>query len=205
MGIRAPEPWIFFVTVRMNGFKPVPLKSLGREKAHMISFLAGPSIVPAPSNTNLGNAGVSTRDLFPRDGEPVDLDRVVVPADQSPDMKDVKVRDIPAIIAHPQKSSVANTDCVSCHTETTRRMQLGIPYGESRFEFGGGTSNLDDSLLARGNDLQINWNLRNFGWFPQDVFQSLQPIATATHRTANEAADSAEFINQRYFQLPPPQ
>ncbi|HEV7279533.1 MAG TPA: hypothetical protein VGN57_04905 [Pirellulaceae bacterium] len=202
MGIDAPEPWIFFATRRAgDDYALLNFPFLGGGDAQLIKFIGGHPVVPKPSNLNLVTTGVSTADLFRSLGQEPNPDRVVVSAIDSPDMVDIKARDIPAIVANPAMSFVVNTDCVSCHTETARRLRLNLQYGASRFEFplGKATSNLDASVTPNGTERQIDWNLRNFGWFPMKS-DGRQPFATATHRTANEAAESAAFINQHYFQ-----
>jgi len=81
------------------------------------------------------------------------------------------------VIADPTKSHFFNTDCVSCHTETRRSMDLlkvtDIP-------------GIDTAALPKGQ-----WNVRNFGWSPSG--RGVQ--ATATRRTSAETAAVVSFIN----------
>jgi hypothetical protein len=79
------------------------------------------------------------------------------------------------LIADPTRSHFFNTDCVSCHTETRRAMELlavkAIP-------------GIDTAVLPGDS-----WNVRNFGW-------SAAPTkATVTRRTAAETAAVVAFIN----------
>ncbi len=82
------------------------------------------------------------------------------------------------MIADPAKSHFFNTDCISCHTETRRSMELlktkDIP-------------GIDSAALP--ND---SWDVRNFGWSPaaKGSFQ-----ATVTRRTAAETTAVVTFIN----------
>lgn len=54
--------------------------------------------------------------------------------------------------ADPTRSHFFNTDCVSCHTETCRAIDL--PHVKS-------VAGVDNAVLPK--DV---WNVRNFGWFP---------------------------------------
>jgi hypothetical protein len=53
-----------------------------------------------------------------------------------------------------------------------------------------GISGVDETVLPTHP-----WNVRNFGWVPLPN----GTVATVTMRTANEAADSADFINRQYL------
>ncbi len=89
--------------------------------------------------------------------------------------------DIADWVANPERSHFFNTDCVSCHSETTRRQILSIPPSEVAFQ--SAAASVDPALLPADR-----WNVRNFGWFRQQ--------ATITQRTANETAEVVAFINQ---------
>ena len=88
------------------------------------------------------------------------------------------IRDILDLIADPNRSHFFNTDCVSCHTETRRAMDLlsvrDIP-------------GIDTAVLPNGQ-----WNVRNFGWSPP-IEGPVQ--GTVTRRTAAETAAVVNFIN----------
>ena len=112
----------------------------------------------------------------------------------------LKVKHVPDLIANPQRAHFFNTDCVSCHSESTRRISLGIGDIQSEFRFArpDGVSGVDENVLPQDAKPGPSWNVRNFGWFPGRGL-GLNPVATVTTRTANEAADSAAFINKNYL------
>lgn len=186
----APAPWIFLSMAEVppgvdpalpnGGFDPVHSPTLdGQQFAQMLEpFNQVLRVVPEPHTNNLNaitckNAavpanpsiaerrGVSTADLFSNPTPPAD-----------------KTKDILDVIADPAKSHFFNTDCVSCHTETRRTMELlnvkDIP-------------GIDRAALPNGS-----WDVRNFGWSPAPK-GSVQ--ATVTRRTANETAAVVGFIN----------
>ena len=74
-------------------------------------------------------------------------------------------------IADPTRSHFFNTDCVSCHTETRRAMELlNLTTAPG----------IDKNVLPNGP-----WNVRNFGWSPEIEGT---PRGTVTRRTAAETA-----------------
>jgi hypothetical protein len=105
-----------------------------------------------------GRKGVATAELF-----------------QVPPPTPARAQEIIDIIADPIKSHFFNTDCVSCHTDTRRAMELL----QANTVPGVATQTLP----------QGRWNVRNFGWFPG------APTATVTRRTATETAEVVNFIN----------
>jgi hypothetical protein len=138
-----------------------------------------PLVAPAPHTNNLNpitcqNAAVSPASL------PIAQRRGVATADifgllpPPPD----KTKEVLDTIADPTKSHFFNTDCVSCHTETRRAMEL-----QHLKEIPG----IDPAVLP--NDA---WNVRNFGWFPP---VSGPAHATATRRTAAETAANVNYID----------
>jgi mono/diheme cytochrome c family protein len=78
------------------------------------------------------------------------------------------------LIGDPTKSHFFNTDCVSCHTETT--LAVGL------LQFGA-DPRIDPQVLPKDP-----WNVRNFGWSPFGG-------ATVTRRTAAETGAVVKFIN----------
>jgi hypothetical protein len=187
----APEPWIFFSLRKdaTGSFVRRPNPSMGGQSAQMLTFRTDPNVIPAPTTTNVDDKrGVSTALLFENGIE----GRLAVPV--FADLPRPLNQDIPDIIASPQIASVLNTDCVSCHSESARRNDLTIPAGDGKFRYPlpAGISGVDDSVLPRNI-----WNVRNFGWFPQGTKVS----PTATIRTANESAESADFVNREYLGL----
>jgi len=206
------EPWIFLALNRqLNGeFSAFPNPGLGSisaqgvpPAAQMISFLPGdnPNVQPTPSTTNVlpvtvdlgipknDRRGVSTAPLF----NGVDLDSPASTGFNSRGEEifsdSLKNSDIVDWIANPEKAHFFNTDCLSCHTETTRRLALNIREGEFAFEQSHEEMLVDSNLLHADR-----WNVRNFGWFVNPLFGSKQ--TTITQRTANETFEVVEFINE---------
>jgi hypothetical protein len=190
MGIERPEPWIFFLMRRgADGkFTIVNATALGKKNAQMLSFRTStPEVVPEPVPANVPpHGGVSTARLFAGDAS-ARLDDRVFPGQARP-----LVRDIPDIIANPERSNVINTDCMSCHTESTRRLLLKADSSDGMFRYRlpAGISAVDPAVLPASA-----WNVRNFGWFERGGV--IRP--TISQRTANEAAEAADFANREYF------
>jgi hypothetical protein len=193
MGLDVKEPWIFFAFVKLpNGkFLKPTFPTIAGKDAQMVNFRPGSegsNVVPVPKTANLEqNRGVSTARLFDAD-MPTKLDKPVFD-----DLAAPLWREVPDIIAHPEFAHFNNTDCISCHTESTRRTILGVTSttGQFRYQPPAGISGVDPAVLPKGR-----WNVRNFGWFP--------PQSTVTMRTANEAAESAYYINREYIAYQPP-
>jgi hypothetical protein len=186
----AHAPWIFLSMVEVppgvvpalpnGGFVPVHGPTLdGQQFAQMLEPEGSvPRVVPEPHTNNLNpitcrNAagstgslpiaerrGVSTTDLFVTPPPPAD-----------------KTKEILDVIADPAKSHFFNTDCVSCHTETRRAIELlnitQVP-------------GIDPAVLPKGS-----WNVRNFGWSPAGKVS----VPTVTRRAAAETAAVVAFIN----------
>ena len=187
----APAPWIFLSMVRVpagvvptlpnGGFVPVhgPTLDGNQQFAQMLQpFGANPRVVPDSHTNNLSpitckNAAVSPSSLPIANRSGVATAELFAPSPPSPD----RTKQILDVIADPAKSHFFNTDCVSCHTETRRAMDLqqikDIP-------------GINPAALPNGQ-----WNIRNFGWSPSG--KGVQ--ATVTRRTANETASVVTFIN----------
>jgi hypothetical protein len=190
MGIDPPEPWFFVALQRQKDSTFAILKnaSIGGNSAQMLMLRGGTPVMPRPTTTNVDSKkGVSTSFLYPDAIGTARLEKAVF--DDTPELKH---KDIPDLIANPQRAHFFNTDCVSCHSESSRRTILKIATGVSKFGYKrpDGISGVDENVLPKSI-----WNVRNFGWFPG----SPTAIETAALRTANEAADSAEFINKTYL------
>jgi len=199
-----PEPWLFLSLVRsapLSNFSPLPSPGLSPATSplfsQMISFIDSPNVQPIPSNTNLmpvssslviptsQRRGVSTAPLFDNtaldSAAQIGLDALGNPVfDES-----IKVSDIADIIANPIHSHFFNTDCVSCHSETTRRIIRNIEQSDFAYILPDGISGLAPEVTPV-ND----WNVRNFGWFRNKNTISL--------RTANETAEAVEFIHKKF-------
>lgn len=189
MGIDPPEPWIFFAMRKTgNDFKLQPFPVLGGNSAQMLILVGGTPVIPTPVTTNVDAArGVHTSVLFSRTAK----NQLKTPVFN--DIPNLKFQDIPDLIANPTRSHFFNTDCVSCHSESSRRKVLGLGGIDSEFQYRrpDGISSVDETLLPKDQ-----WNVRNFGWFPAGASGGL---ATVTMRTANEAAESADFVNHNYL------
>lgn len=175
-----PEPWVFFSTSLM------PRQTAA--STPQILFLldtrrpAGPPI--GGPNMNLGDGvGVSTEVLF----QPGAINKLTQPA--IPDRHSPLLNEIPNIIANPDMSNVLNTDCVSCHSETTRRSILKIG-NITGYQYSA-ISGVDPEMLPT-----TNWNVRNFGWFARDILTPAKPSIST--RTSNETADVLKFIKAFY-------
>ena len=187
MGLPAGQhaPWIF-LSMRLDPagagqFDPVPGPTLDGSQFAMMLQPVGqtPRVAPTPHPNNLepitcmnaafgpaalpiaSRRGRSTSDIF-GDG----------PQDPA------KVRAIVNLVADPTRSHFFNTDCISCHTETRRDMEL---------------LHLTSSPgLSPGVMPQSPYNVRNFGWSPPSggVSQS-----TATRRAAAETNAVVTWVN----------
>ncbi|MEM7361247.1 MAG: hypothetical protein AAF431_19340 [Pseudomonadota bacterium] len=200
-----PEPWLFVAMFRepdiTGEFQALPSPGLGSIAnpvpltSHMLSFLDFPNVQPATSTTNSNDLttslllppeqrrGVSTEALF---GTMFLEGPAAIGVDEKGDVVFDPVitnADIVDIIANPEISHFFNTDCMSCHSETTRREQLEIDEGDFAYELPEGVSGLADEVVP-----ESEWNVRNFGWFRADN--------TITLRTANETAEVVAFINR---------
>jgi len=191
MGLNELEPWIFFP---MRKQPDGSFLSLAAQAGQMLIFRGGPPVVPAANGT------ISTAFLFSEDGDDVVQSKLDTKLDTQavPNQPDLKVRDIADHIANPAFHHNLNTDCVSCHTESIRRHELGLPPSSANIVFPrpDGISGVAQSVLPKDS-----WNVRNFGWglhlFTTHVF-----TPTVSQRAANEAAASADFINRKYLAQP---
>lgn len=210
MGLDGPEPWIFIPLSRSptgdGSFAPIPILP-----AQMLSFRSGGGVVaPAPKVNNLGVAptqfpmpvniqdrrGVSTSAMFD-DAEFVPEDFAIIGVDANGEQvrdEAIRNRDIPDVIADPLRSHFFNTDCISCHTETRRRLRFSLAPGAFAFRQDGEPPAIEPEALPKDD-----WNVRNLGWFPRsDFIGGGQTLPTVTQRTANETAEVVEFIERHY-------
>lgn len=188
MGIEEPEPWIFFSMIK----GPDGAFAMRPNSSQMFNFRGGDRIVPSPLLNQQTGEGISTAPLF-TPGINARLNNLLFPATTNEALKKLKLREIPDHIANPRFHNTRNTDCVSCHTETLRRNDLNLhPSDPSiRFTLPEGISGQDPKLLPVDS-----WNIRNFGWFPDSSSTASETISV---RAANEAAESADFINRKYL------
>jgi len=178
----ALNPWIFLSMAEVSPpvFVPVPSPTLdGQSFAEMLEPVTKlPRVVPAPHTNNL-NAITCKNNAAPA-GLPIEGRSGVATADlfgNTPPAAE-KTTQVVDVIADPTKSHFFNTDCVSCHTETRRTMDiLGIK----------AIPGIDPAALPNGQ-----WDVRNFGW--GDAGKAGMQ-ATVTRRTAAETAAVISFIN----------
>jgi hypothetical protein len=195
----ASAPWIFLSMLNLlpnlsidllpnlsNGiFVALPGATLdGEQFAQMLNPVDSASrVVPAPHANNLNpitcrNAAVLLHALPISERNGASTAELFAAPPPPPD----KIRSILDLIADPSKSHFFNTDCVSCHTETRRGMDLlGIT------EIPG----IDTAVLPNGQ-----YNVRNFGWSPP-IEGPVQ--GTVTRRTAAETAAVAAYINSNFL------
>ena len=192
----APEPWIFLAMLLVppgtvpqlpnGGYVPVHGATLdGTQFAQKLNPVGStPGVVPTPHTNNLApitcvNAAV------PANGPPVAQRKGVSTSSlfPNPPKSPTRTRDVLAVlnvIADPAKSHFFNTDCISCHTETRRAMDLLNPHDIPK---------INAAPLPNGS-----WNVRNFGWSP--LIEG--PVhGTVTRRTAAETAAVVDFINAK--------
>jgi len=188
----APAPWIFLSMLNLHpgdvpafpngGVLPVHGPTLdGQQFAQMLEPAGtAPRVVPEPHTNNLNpitceNAAVSPASLPIAKRSGVATFELFLTPSPPPD----KTKQVLDVIADPTKSHFFNTDCVSCHTETRRAMDL-----LKLSDFPG----IDPAALPNGQ-----WNIRNFGWSPSPKGAQ----ATVTRRSANETASVVDFINSQ--------
>ncbi|MGI9502112.1 MAG: hypothetical protein ACR2RE_03530 [Geminicoccaceae bacterium] len=182
-----PEPWLFLAMApnRETGrFSPVPSPALAQDSlrfTQMLDARRGAAVAPAVRVNNLNP--ITCRFEVPANPlglEPPENPDGVSTAELFPSGDPERMREIIDIIADPTQAHFFNTDCVSCHTETRREMDL---LGTDRID-----AAVDPSVLP--TEL---WNVRNFGWFPS--FLNGGVFATATRRTATETEEVVDAVN----------
>jgi len=186
-GLDIPEPWLFLAMApnpTTGRFGPVPSPAVAQDSprfAQMLDARSGAAVAPAVRANNLNPitcnfevpanpagvkppenpSGVSTAELFPN-GDPE------------------RMREIVDVIADPKQAHFFNTDCISCHTETRREMDILA------------TDQIDTPVDPDVLPTEL-WNVRNFGWFPSALNGGV--FATATRRTATETEEVVGAVN----------
>lgn len=108
------------------------------------------------------------------------------------------MKHIADIVANPEMSHFFTTDCISCHSESSlRHLRLNGESTDFAFKMPDGISGVDPEMLPVTDPRFPTWNVRNFGWGFKTFGENMVP--TVTMRTANEAAESAQFINETYL------
>jgi hypothetical protein len=188
----APAPWIFLSLLgdHAGHFGPAhgPTLDGNLQFAQMLNPVGvTPRVVPEPHTNNLNpitckNAAVSATSLPIAQRNGVATSAAFATPPPSPD----QAKQILNTIADPTKSFFFNTDCISCHTETRRTMELlnvtNIP-------------GINPAALPNGP-----WDVRNFGWGEAGK-SGMQ--ATVTRRTANETSAVVTFINSQLLPKQP--
>ena len=180
----APAPWIFLSILgdRAGHFGPAhgPTLDGAQQFAQMLNPAGTePRVVPEPHTNNLNpitckNAAVSPTSLPIAQRSGVSTSAAFATPAPSAD----QTKQILDTIADPTKSFFFNTDCISCHTETRRAMDLLKVTN---------IQGINTAALPHGQ-----WDVRNFGWSPTPKGPAQ---ATVTRRTAAETAAVVTFIN----------
>lgn len=193
-----PEPWIFLSMVKLragtplpgggtlpaDAFVPAPNPVLdGKDKAQMLSFVDSPKVQPKPIANNLTPTTChhATFQAFPMEGRKGSSTADIIDGNLSA----AEIRKISNLIADPVRSHFFNTDCVSCHTET--QLFFKKANGPAAIPVRPVTGIATSALPSH------NWNVRNFGWFPNFFDRTVR--ATVTRRTANETAEVVAGVN----------
>jgi hypothetical protein len=183
-------PWIFlsmaevppgFVpTLPNGGFVPVMGPTLdGKQFAEMLQRAGTiPRVVPAPQTNNLNpitcmSAAVPTANVPVAQRKGFSTSSLFGTPPPAPNT----AKQVLDTIVDPTQSHFFNTDCVSCHTETERDIELGNAKA---------ITGIDPAALP--ND---PWDVRNFGWGPGPGGTH----ATVTRRTASETTAVVTYIN----------
>ena len=199
-----PEPWMFLALGKSrqapHRFGAIPFLPV-----QVIDFRSM-SVSPPPVVNNRSpidsrfvvpvneRRGVATAVLFDHDAALEDFAILGTDGDDEVLDSELQNRDIADVVANPVTSHFFNTDCISCHTETRRRIALDIDAGAFAFRVGTQVPEIDEDVLPKHD-----WNVRNFGWFPPSRAIGGGPtVATATQRTANETAEVVSFIAEEY-------
>lgn len=166
MGLETPgfEPWVFAPIAFRNGLATpgIGVPTLNGAASMKLSFVDAKNVIPSPTQA------VSTAPLFENSND-------ISLAHQ---------------VDHPIDSHFFNRDCVSCHTATTRMIQLQqVAPNSSRFVYEEvhnktGVSGYLSPEVVQEN----NWNVRNFGYFGKN--------ATITTRTLTETIEVVVLANE---------
>lgn len=188
-GLDIPEPWIFVAMApdrSGESFDALHSPAIAQDEerfAQMLDVRGGAAVAPSVRANNLNPITCK----FEVPANPVGIEAPEAPlgvstAELFPNANPNRMREVVDVIADPTKAHFFNTDCVSCHTETRREMDI---LGTNRID-----APVDPSVLP--TEL---WNVRNFGWFPSFLRGGDVVFATATRRTATETEEVLEAVN----------
>ena len=180
VGVRRPEPW-FFLHLRPSdhGFTVNRMKNVGEKPVQMLFTRDPRKVIPEPTTA----LGVNTAALLRWYDLAIGAERLeesLSPKNEK--LSGLRLEQIPDLIANPTIAHFDNTDCVSCHTESSIRREFGLVPTDSRFRYARPawfTGVRHEADVPEGRV-----NVRNYGW--RVVFRT--GIPTASTRTANEAA-----------------
>ena len=212
MGIpgNTPEPWMFMAmapdhkpvsaSLPLGSFSAIPGAMLsGSQLAEGLSVLPRTQVVPTPAPNNLNpitcrnNLTQGPAALPPSERKGLATAGLFALGDDA--LKDpgqvAQVKQAVDLIADPTRSHFFNTDCVSCHTDTRRTLEL--------------LGDVDIPGVAKSVLPQEKWNVRNFGWFPSFLQPQTPVAATVTRRTAAETKAVVDFINKNGLAKTAPQ
>ena len=192
----APEPWIFLSMQAVppgtvpqlpnGGFVPVHGPTLdGKQFAQLLQPAGStPRVMPQPHTNNLAPITCVNAAVAP-DALPVKQRKGVATSDLPANpvrtaAGKAKVLNVLNTIADPNQSHFFNTDCVSCHTETRRALELLPPR--------------DVPKMAAAPLPNGPWNVRNFGWSP---LVEGDAAGSVSRRTAAETKAVVDFINTK--------
>jgi hypothetical protein len=191
VGVRRPEPW-FFLHLRpsVHGFSVERMKNVGEKPVQMLFTRDPRKVIPEPTTA----LGVSTAALLRWYDLALGGERLEEPLSlENKKLSGLRSEQIPDLIANPAIAHFHNTDCVSCHTESSIRREYGFQPTDSRFRYA--RPAWFAGVRHEADVPESPVNVRNYGW--RVVFRT--GIPTVSTRTANEAAASAEFINREYL------
>ena len=207
------EPWIFLALNNTpRGLQPLPgpgivqpiLNPLQANFSQMLSFIDSPKVQPAPATRNLQSTDCQMNFGFRPPGEaPKPVGVQIFGAGVSTAQVFDGAGDINSIyatIADATASHFFNTDCVSCHTETRKQIDMAGSRPEQRTMMGqiANEADIDVAVLPNGE-----WNVRAMGWAPVNAFDITDGAhATITRRAATETHEVLECFSSGRWHIP---
>jgi hypothetical protein len=180
MGLQSDgaEPWIFLAGALANPTNPA-------ETDLSKTIFVPLAKTPVGGSPNLPK-GTTSEKLGPFNPQPVEPAPVNLSTAPLFGQKKGDPSDIAFQIENPAKEHFFTTDCVSCHTSTSRGVIFKTPSDKTRVRVPAGiTGYVSPSVMQHGQ-----WNLRNFGWFAGQPSVSL--------RTVNETVEVVQLMNETH-------